>query len=139
MAQAISSSEAAPLPVRSPYLIIFLAWLIPGAGHFLLARRGRGAVVFGTVLLTFVVGLLMHGPMFQPHGGDLLSTLIQYGGFIGDLSSGILYLLAVWLGYNAPDVAAFSPDYGQKFLVAAGLLNILAIVDAYEIATRQKD
>ena len=77
--------------------------------------------------------------MFQPHGGDLLSTLIQYGGFIGDLSSGILYLLTVWLGYNAPDVAAFSPDYGQKFLVAAGLLNILAIVDAYEIATGQKD
>jgi hypothetical protein len=139
MAQAIPSSEAAPLPVRSPYLIIFLAWLIPGAGHLLLARRGRGAIVLSTVLLTFVVGLLMHGPMFQPHGGDLLSTLIQYGGFLGDLSSGILYLLAVWLGYNAPDVAAFSPDYGQKFLVAAGLLNILAIVDAYEIATKQKE
>ncbi|MGC2660589.1 MAG: DUF6677 family protein [Bryobacteraceae bacterium] len=139
MAQAIPSSESAPQPVRSPYLIVLLAWLIPGAGHLLLGRRGRGAIVLSTVLLTFLVGLLMHGPMFQPHGGDLLSTLIQYGGFIGDLSSGILYLLAVWLGYNAPDVAAFSPDYGQKFLVAAGLLNILAIVDAYEIATHQKD
>ncbi|HWF45660.1 MAG TPA: DUF6677 family protein [Bryobacteraceae bacterium] len=139
MAEAIPSSETAPLPARSSYLIIFLAWLIPGAGHLLLGRRGRGAIVLGTVLLTFVVGLLMHGPMFQPHGGDLLSTLIQYGGFLGDLCSGILYLLAVWLGYNAPDVAAFSPDYGQKFLVAAGLLNILAIVDAYEIATKQKD
>jgi hypothetical protein len=77
--------------------------------------------------------------MFQPHGGDLLSTVIQYGGFLGDLASGILYLLAVWLGYAAPDVASPSPDYGQKFLVAAGLLNVLAIVDAYEIATNQKD
>ena len=57
-------------------------------------------------------------------GGDVLSRLIQYGGFIGDA---------------AADQAGHNADYGSKFLVAAGLLNILAIVDAYEIATRQKD
>jgi hypothetical protein len=139
MAQATSSIAAAPLPVRSPYLIVALAWLIPGAGHFLLNRRGRGAIIFGTVLLSFVLGLLLRGPMFQPKGGDILSTLIQYGGFVGDLASGLLYLLTVWLGYAQPDVAGASPDYGAKFLVAAGLLNILAMVDAYEIATQQKD
>jgi hypothetical protein len=138
MAQATTPSVA-NVPARSPYLIAFAAWLIPGAGHFLLGKRGRGAIVFATVLFTFALGLLMHGPMFQPKGGDLLSTLIQYGGFVGDLASGLLYLLAVWLGYNAPDVAAPTPDYGSKFLVAAGLLNILAIVDAWEIAKKEKD
>ncbi len=82
----------------------------------------------------------MRGPMFQPGGnGDVLSKLIQFGGFLGDLASGLFYFLAVWLGYAAPDQAGHTPDYGSKFLVAAGLLNILAVVDAYEIATHEKD
>jgi hypothetical protein len=53
--------------------------------------------------------------------------------------SGILYLLTNWLGYNQVDVAGHVHDYGTKFLVAAGLLNVLAMVDAFEIATGKKD
>ena len=71
--------------------------------------------------------------------GDILTTVINTGGFIGDVFSGILYLLSVWLGYNQPDVAGHVHDYGTKFLVTAGLLNLLAIVDAYEIAAGRKD
>jgi len=77
--------------------------------------------------------------MFQPASGDLLTVLINTGGFIGDVCSGILYLLSVWLGYNQPDVAGHVHDYGTKFLVGAGLLNLLGMVDAFEIATRRKD
>jgi hypothetical protein len=113
--------------------------LVPGSGHFLLGRRGRGAIIFATVLACFAVGVLMRGPMFQPGGADLLSRLIQFGGFIGDLASGLFYFLTVWSGYSQADVAGHAADYGSKFLVAAGLLNILAMVDAYEIATGQKD
>jgi hypothetical protein len=156
---ATPATISAPAPVRSPLLTILTAWLIPGAGHLLLGRRGRGAIIFGTVLMAFLAGILMHGSMFVPGsngfevngagtltatsqvsgGGDVLSKLIQYGGFIGDAAAGLLYFLASLLGYAAPDQAGHSADYGSKFLVAAGLLNILAIVDAYEIATRQKD
>jgi hypothetical protein len=107
--------------------------------HFLLKRRGRGAIILAAVALTFVVGILMRGPMFQPHGGDLLTTAIQWGGFFGDLASGLLYLLTVWLGYSQPDVAGHTHDYGSKLIVAAGLLNILGIVDAWEIATGKKE
>ena len=71
--------------------------------------------------------------------GDLLTTLINTGGFIGDVASGILYLLSQMLGYNQPDVAGAVHDYGTKFLVTAGLLNILAMVDAFDIAVRRKD
>jgi TM2 domain-containing membrane protein YozV len=136
-----------------------IAWLVPGAGHFLLGRRGRGAIIFATVLVTFLTGVLMHGSMFAPGGngfevngtgtltatsqisggGDVLSRLIQYGGFVGDAAAGLLYILTSFLGYSIPDQAGHAADYGSKFLVAAGLLNILAIVDAYEIATRQKE
>jgi hypothetical protein len=119
--------------------VVGLGWLLPGGGHFLLKRSGRGALLMVSVILMFLLGLMMRGAMFQPQTGDILTTIIYCGGFLGDLASGLLYLLASWLGYSQPDVAGHVHDYGTKFLVAAGLLNILAMVDAYEIATGKKD
>lgn len=139
MASVPSQHVTVPASNRPPWLVTVVAWLIPGGGHLLLRRRGRGIIIFAAVLLIFVVGILLRGPMFQPHGGDLLTTAIQWGGFIGDLASGILYLLTVWLGYTQPDAAGHVHDYGSKLIVAAGLLNILGMVDAWEIATGKKD
>ena len=118
---------------------VALAWLIPGGGHFLLKRPGRGGLIAASVAAMFLLGLMMRGALFQPQGGDLLTTVIYYGGFIGDLMSGALYFVTVWLGYAQPDVAGHVHDYGTKFLVAAGLLNVLAMVDAFEIASGKKD
>ena len=73
-----------------------------------------------------------------PQGEDLLTVLINWGGWVGDVASGILYLMSVWLGYAQPDVAGHVHDYGTKFLVTAGLLNLLAMVDAFEIARGRK-
>lgn len=139
MPAAPSTASAPSTPLKSPFLTAALAWIIPGAGHFLVGRRGRGIIVFLTVLATFAVGLLMYGPMFHPGGTDVLTRLINTGGFIGDLANGLFYFVAVGCGYAQPDAGGHSSDYGSKFLVVAGLLNILAMVDAYEIATRQKD
>lgn len=118
---------------------VAVAWLVPGGGHFLLKRPGRAALLMVSITAMFVCGLMMRGYMFSPASGDLLTTLINTGGFIGDISSGILYLMSAWLGYNQPDTAGAVHDYGTKFLVVAGLLNILAMVDAFEIATGRKD
>lgn len=118
---------------------VSLAWLIPGGGHFLLKRTGRGGLILVSVLSMFLLGLMMRGAMFQPQTGDILTTIIYCGGFVGDLASGLLYLLANWFGYVQPDVAGHVHDYGTKFLVAAGLLNILGMVDAYEIAAGRKN
>jgi len=104
-----------------------------------LKRPGRGAILSISVILVFLLGLMMRGTLFQPQSGDILTMVIYYGGFIGDLLSGILYLLTIWLGYSQPDMAGHVHDYGTKFLVAAGLLNLLAMVDAWEIATGKKD
>jgi hypothetical protein len=134
----VVSSERLPPPAK--WLpVLALAWLVPGGGHFLLHRMGRGGLLFGAVAITFLLGLMMRGAMFQPQNGDILTTVIYCGGFLGDLAAGIFYLLTVWLGYNQPDVAGHVHDYGTKFLVAAGLLNVLAMVDAFEIATGRKD
>ena len=127
----------APIGVWAP--AVALGWLIPGGGHFLLKRTGRGVLLLLSVTGMFLCGLMMRGAMFQPQSGDLLTTLINTGGFIGDLCSGILYLLTVWLGYSQPDTAGHVHDYGTKFLVTAGLLNLLAMVDAFEIASGRKE
>ncbi len=126
-----------PFRVWAP--VVALGWLIPGGGHFLLKRRGRAALLAGAVVITFLFGLMMRGAMFSPQTGDVLTTLIYVGGFIGNLASGILYLLTIWLGYAQQDIAGHVNDYGTKFLVAAGLMNVLAMVDAYEIAAGRKD
>jgi hypothetical protein len=136
---AESAKTAAP-PLKSPLATVLLAWLLPGAGHYWLGRKGRGVLVFGAVLACFVAGVAMNGPFFSPSStGDMLSRLIQIGGFVGDLASGLFYLIAAFSGYGPPDQPGHVPDYGSKFIVAAGILNILAMVDAYEITTRLKD
>jgi hypothetical protein len=134
---AVGGKESAPVSVWIGPVIA--AWVIPGGGHFLLKRNGRGALIFSAVVLMFLFGMFMRGMMFTPEKGDILTTLINYGGFIADLASGALYFGATMFGYSAPDAAGAVHDYGTKFLVTAGLLNILAMVDSYEIATGKKD
>jgi len=126
-----------PLRVWAP--AVALAWFVPGGGHFLLKRYGRAALLLVSVLAMFLFGLMMRGEFLKPQGGDLLTVLIYYGGFLCDLLAGVPYLLAVSLGYSQPDMPGAVHDYGTKFLVTAGLLNVLAMVDAFEIAAGRKD
>jgi len=126
-----------PLNVWGP--AVALAWFVPGGGHFLLKRRGRAGLLLFSVLVMFLFGLMMRGEFLKPQGGDLLTIAMYYGGFLCNLATGIPYLLATWFGYSQPDVAGAVHDYGTKFLVTAGLLNVLAMVDAFEIASGRKN
>jgi len=137
---ATEKEQKQPMPPIAEWApALALSWLIPGGGHLLLKRTGRGLLLMASITAMFACGLMMRGAMFQPQSGDFLTTLINTGGFIGDLASGILYLLSQWLGYSQVDMAGAVHDYGTKFLVTAGLLNILAMVDTFEIAVRRKD
>lgn len=137
---AKEKEEKQPSPPLSAWApAVALGWLVPGGGHLLLRRTGRGLLLLAAVTGMFLCGLMMRGAMFHPQSGDLLTVLINYGGFLGDVCSGILYLSSVWLGYAQPDMPGAVHDYGTKFLVTAGLLNILAMVDAYEIAAGRKN
>ena len=109
-----------------------------GGGHFYLKRWNRGGLLLFAVAGMFIFGLLLRGRMFEPEVGDLFSTVVNCGGYIGDLATGALYFLARWLGYHQEQLAPAAADYGTKFLVCAGLLNILAMVDAFEISIGAK-
>lgn len=117
---------------------VLLAWMIPGAGHWYLKRSLHAGLLFFAVAGMFVFGLLMQGRMFVPVFGDLFTTVINCGGYIGNLAAGMLYFVAKWLGYNQEQLATAAADYGTKFLVCAGLLNVLAIVDVFEISIGEK-
>jgi hypothetical protein len=126
------------VPIARWAPMVALAWLIPGGGHLVLKRRTRGLLLFGCVLVSFVLGLMLRGALFSPQTGDLFTTLIYCGGFLGNLMSGAFYLVTVMMGYAQPDMAGHVHDYGTKFLVAAGLMNVLAMVDVYDIMAEKK-
>lgn len=144
----MSSSSDVEVPISKWLPPVLLAWFIPGSGHFLLKKHARGGLLALAVVAMFLLGIMMQGATFQKAyfdlsemnpRPDLLTRVITIGGFVGNLATGVLYMMTAWFGYDQPDVAGHVHDYGTKFLVGAGLLNILAMVDAFEIAKRKKD
>ena len=111
-----------------------VGWLVPGAGHILLKRYVRGALLFLSVLAMFLVGLGMNGRIYQPNGGDILDIL----GFVGDVGAGALYFLARIMDWGTAMAANAAADYGKTFLIVAGLLNFIAAADAHHIALGKK-
>ena len=93
MAAKEQESKEPSAPIGQWLPAVALAWFVPGGGHMLLKRRGRAALLMASVTLMFLFGIFMRGSMFVPQSGDLLTILINYGGFLGDLSSGALFLL----------------------------------------------
>jgi hypothetical protein len=109
-------------------------WLIPGLGHFMQKRYVRGAFIFVSVTLMFFCGLGMRGKVYGFNLGDLLDML----GFVGDLGNGLLYFLAAGQDWGQTAIFRATADYGTRFLVCGGLLNIIAAIDAHHIAIGKK-
>ncbi len=118
---------------------VVVGWLLPGSGHMLLGKPWRGVLLLVSVLSMYLFGLMMRGTLYLPKSGDLMTTLIHTGGFLCNLMSGLAYLFALAFGYEGSALPGLGFDYGTVFLASAGLLNTLAIVDAFEIATGKKD
>jgi hypothetical protein len=91
-------------------VVLIAGWLLPGAGHFLLRKPIRGLLLFISIVAMFAIGIALQGKVYSPNTGDLLDIL----GFVGQLGAGLLYL------------------------VVAGLLNIIAAVDAHSLANGRK-
>jgi hypothetical protein len=111
-----------------------VGWLIPGGGHILLKRYGRGLLLMVSVVAMFLIGLGMQGRIYKPNGGDILDIL----GFVGDVGSGVLYFLARIMGWGDAMAANAAADYGKTFLIVSGLLNFIAAADAHHIALGKK-
>jgi hypothetical protein len=111
-----------------------VGWLVPGGGHILLKRYGRGILLLISVVSMFLIGLGMQGRIYKPNGGDILDIL----GFVGDVGAGALYFLARIMDWGDVMAANAAADYGKTFLIVAGLLNFIAVADAHHIALGKK-
>jgi len=112
---------------------LLAGWLLPGAGHFLQRKWIRGSLLLAAIGGMFVLGILMQGKL---HTG--VQSILDLLGLAGDLGTGLLYLVSRQLGLGADAVQITTADYGTRFLVFAGLLNIIAAVDAHNLYTGRK-
>ena len=111
-----------------------VGWLIPGAGHIIQRRWIRGVLLLISISTLFVLGLMMQGHIYKANGGDILDIL----GFIGDLGAGGMYVVTLAMNWGQGAIAFAIADYGTKFMIVAGLLNFIAVADAYHIAIGKK-
>ena len=115
------------------------AWFVPGLGHLLLKKWGRAVLMGSAVYVCFLAGMAMGGHLFPTSGSSLL---FQIPPMIGNLGTGALYIICWLLGVaftDDPEQAARATyEYGYIFLIIAGLLNYLSMLDAFDIAAGRK-
>ena len=116
------------------YLVCLAAWAIPGAGHLLLGRIQKGAILLSALTVMFIVGLWLEGRVFS---FDFTQPLVVLAA-LADLGIGIPLFIARGMGIGAGRVVALTYEYGNAFLIVAGLLNMLVVLDAFDIAQGRK-
>jgi hypothetical protein len=120
------------------------AWFLPGAGHYLQGRWVRGLIISGVICGMFIIGLVFGGHLFGLQGDEAgTSKLLQLPPMIANLGTGILYLICWASNSGFSDSAEYAKlstfEYGNTFLLVAGLLNYLAMLDAFDIAAGRKN
>ena len=133
-----AESEIRPIPTESglPKAITacFAGALVPGLGHAVLQKWDRAVVFLASISLMFAIGIYLDGRLFNPDFTDLFASLK----FVADAGSGLLYWLCWLRGMGVGDPAAYTYDFGNIFIYVAGLLNMLVVVDAFDIAMGRK-
>jgi hypothetical protein len=111
-----------------------LAWLVPTAGHFALGRRAKATVFAVLLAASLVVGLRLQGNLHCIVAGQPLTVLFT----LGAMGVGAPYFaLRYGVGYHgSPEAPGY--EYGTVFLLSAGLMNLLLVLDVWDVATGRK-
>jgi len=115
-------------------LLCLASWALPGVGHLWLGRRAKGVIFLVAIVLMFLLGLGLRGRLFPFDFSEPLVGLAA----LADLGIGLLYFVASAAGGGLGDVRAVSYEYGNAFLIVAGLLNLLVVIDAYDVGMGRK-
>jgi hypothetical protein len=115
-------------------LVCLAAWAVPGAGHFWLGRTQKGLVFLVALTVMFATGLLLQGRLFPFELSEPLVALAA----VANAGLGLPWILGRAFGWGAGVVTAVTYEYGNCFLIVAGLLNFLVMLDAYDIGAGRK-
>lgn len=130
--------EVAPV---SAWLMAAAGWFVPGAGHLLQGRWLRGSILGVMVIGMFITGISLGGHLFPLLGpfDEGISVLLQVPPTIANVGAGVLYLFCLVTNSGFTDQAARATyEYGNTFLLVAGLLNYLIMLDAFDIGAGRK-
>ena len=127
---ASSSSDKAVAAVP----ICVSGWLVPGLGHFMLGKKNRGLIFFGVVIVAFAFGLYLKGELFPLETGEPLTFLAG----LAEIGVGLPYFAVKLMGLGGGVITAVTYEYGYTFCIVAGLMNMLVVLDAYDIAVGRK-
>jgi uncharacterized protein DUF6677 len=117
------------------FLVAVVAWAVPGAGHLLLRQWGRAAVFFFGVSALALIGLALGGFIFSSQPVDAFELL----GFLSNVGAGGYYYVARFVVHAPTDISRAAGDFGTRFFAAAGVLNLLCVIDAVNIASGRKE
>lgn len=116
------------------------AWAVPGLGHLLQGKWARALLLGGVVWVMFFVGLAFGGHLFHVSSSDQgFAAILQLLPMSANFGAGLLYI-GCWLtntGFTE-QAQRITYEYGNTFLLVAGLLNYLAMLDAFDIAAGRK-
>ncbi len=112
------------------------AWLVPGAGHLLQHRLGRGLTCLFVLPLMFALGLLFDGALFPLT--PITQSPLTSAAALAERCVGAPWIATAIAGWGRGDVVSPTYEYGWVLMVVAGLLNTLVVLDAYDIALGRK-
>jgi len=139
VANRIEKDRDTPTPTRA-WLVGIIAWAVPGAGHFMQGRWLRVALAGGAVWVMFFVGLWLGGHMCSLSGGQQsFGALLQILPMIANVGVGLPYFICSMANVGFAEHAQLvTYEYGNTFLLVAGLLNYLVMLDAFDLAAGRK-
>lgn len=122
------------LDSRTAVMVCLVAWVVPGAGHLWLGRLSKGCIFFVALLAMFSIGLMLEGELFSIEPSQPLVALAA----LADLGIGASYFIAKMFGFGVGRVVATTYEYGNSFLIVSGLLNMLVVLDVFDLALDRK-
>lgn len=122
------------LDSRTAVMVCLVAWVVPGAGHLWLGRLPKGCIFFVALSAMFSIGLMLEGELFSIEPSQPLVALAA----LADLGIGAPYFIAQMFGFGVGRVVATTYEYGNSFLIVSGLLNMLVVLDVFDLALGRK-
>jgi hypothetical protein len=137
------AAQQAPPAVRpqgnpalgNPIVAVLSAWLVPGLGHVYLKRRLRGLAFFVLVITSLLIGCKLEGNLYQVDRTQPLTILAT----LGSMGTGFPYFLLRYGLHYQGNVMGAGYEYGTAFLLTAGLMNLLLVLDAWDIVRGKKE